>query len=72
MPAVMHKLFFLNKMTVFLGAEERVSVNSNQDTSTRVGKKKIRLREMYLLPWNKELGKTLIIHSERFSRYGRK
>lgn len=57
MPAVMHKLFFLNKMTAFLGAEERVSVNSNQDTSTRVGKKKICLREMYLLPWNKSLGR---------------
>lgn len=48
MPVVMHKLFFLNKMTVWLGAGEGVAVNSKQDSSTRVDKQSICLRQTYL------------------------
>jgi len=48
MPIVMHQLFFLNKMTVLLGAEERVAVNSKQDSIISGDKQSICLRQMYL------------------------
>lgn len=48
MPIVMHQLFFLNKMMVLQGTEERFAVNSNQDSSSRVDKQSICLRQTYL------------------------
>lgn len=48
MSIVMHKLFFLIKMTVLLGARERIAVNSNQVSSTRVDKQSICLRQTYI------------------------
>lgn len=73
MPIVMHQLFFLKKMMVLPGTEERFAVNSNQDSSSRVDKQSICLRQTYFPSTEEwELGKTLTIHPERFSGYGRK